>query len=249
MSKRTILLTGASDRIGQTFFLAMQERYIFTLVDHKNPDYPVQAPHRFICADLSDPSVTQQLVSNSNAENIIHLAGIPHADAEFENLLPANILTTTYLLQAASQSQYRRFVFASSAQTIEGYPVDKQIPDGIAVSPANVYGVTKCYGEALCAYFATQKGLSSVALRIGAFQFKEDHALKNARDLSAWLSPEDAVQLITCAIEAEGITFFIAHGISNNRFKRLDLTQTRKVLGYSPKDDAFQTFDLRLLDR
>ncbi|OTA17064.1 UDP-glucose 4-epimerase [Xenorhabdus vietnamensis] len=241
------MLTGASGRIGQTFFLAMQEHYIFTLVDQKQPNYPVQAPHRFIRADLSDPSVARQLVVD--VENIIHLAGIPHADAEFENLLPANILTTTYLLQAASQYQCRRFVFASSAQTVEGYPVDKQIPDGIAVSPANVYGVTKCYGEALCSYFATQKNLSSVALRIGAFQFKEDYALKNARDLSAWLSPEDAVHLITCAIEVEDITFFIAHGISNNRFKRLDLTQTRKVLGYSPKDDAFQTFNLQLLNR
>ncbi|MBD2797536.1 NAD(P)-dependent oxidoreductase [Xenorhabdus sp. 18] len=243
MSKRTILLTGASGRIGRTFFLSMHEHYIFTLVDQKQPDYPVQSPHRFILADLSEPSVTEQLVIN--IENIIHLAGIPYADAEFEHLLPANILTTSYLLQAAAKSQCRRFVFASSAQTIEGYPVDKQIPDGIAVSPANLYGVTKCYGEALCSYFATQKGLSSIALRIGAFEFKENHELKNARDLSAWLSPEDAVQLITCAIEAEGITFFIAHGISNNRFKRLDLTQTHKMLGYSPKDDAFKSFDLR----
>nr|WP_309145417.1 NAD-dependent epimerase/dehydratase family protein [Xenorhabdus yunnanensis] len=174
---------------------------------------------------------------------------MPHADAEFEDLLPANILATTYLLRVASQFQCRRFVFACSAQTIEVYPVDKQILDGIAVSPANVYGVTKCYGEALCSYFATQKNLSSIVLRIGAFEFKDNHDLKNARDLSAWLSPEDAVRLITYAIEVEGITFFIAHGMSNNRFKRLDLTQTRKVLGYSPKDDAFKSFDLRLLDR
>ncbi|WP_340618409.1 NAD-dependent epimerase/dehydratase family protein [Xenorhabdus entomophaga] len=245
MPKRTILLTGASGRIGRTFFLSMQEHYIFTLVDQKQPDYLVKTPHRFILADLSDPSVAEQLIIG--VENIIHLAGIPHADAEFEHLLPANILTTTYLLQAAAQSECRRFVFASSAQTIEGYPVDKQIPDGIAVSPANLYGVTKCYGEALCSYFATQKGLSSVALRIGAFEFRDNHGLKNARDLSAWLSPEDAIQLINCAIEAEDITFFIAHGISNNRFKRFDLTQTRKILGYSPKDDAFQSFDLKLL--
>ncbi|WP_446469766.1 NAD-dependent epimerase/dehydratase family protein [Xenorhabdus stockiae] len=246
MSKRTILLTGASGRIRRTFFLAMQDRYIFTLVDQKHPDYHIPAPHCFILADLSNPSVAEDLVSD--VENIIHLAGIPYANAEFEDLLPANILTTTYLLQAAAKSLCRRFIFASSAQTIEGYPIDKQIPDNIATSPANIYGVTKCFGEALCSYFATQKGLSSIAIRIGAFEFKDNHELKTARDLSAWLSPDDAVQLITCAIEAEEITFFIAHGISDNRFKRLDLTETRKVLGYSPKDDAFQTFDLRLFE-
>lgn len=36
----------------------------------------------------------------------------------------------------------------------------------------------------------------------------------------------------------------IAHGISNNRFKRLDLSETTRVLGYHPKDDAFQTFEI-----
>jgi len=37
---------------------------------------------------------------------------------------------------------------------------------------------------------------------------------------------------------AEG-PFMIAHGISDNRFKRLDLSHTRKALGYDPKADAF----------
>ncbi|CDH05140.1 hypothetical protein XBKQ1_2480005 [Xenorhabdus bovienii str. kraussei Quebec] len=44
-------------------------------------------------------------------------------------------------------------------------------------------------------------------------------------------SPDATVQLIRYAIEIADILFFIAHGISNNRFKRLDLTQARKVLG------------------
>ena len=114
----------------------------------------------------------------------------------------------------------------------------------MAVAPANLYGVTKCYGEALCSYYATQKGMSCVALRIGAFEPIEGHALANARDLSAWLSPRDAVHLIVRAIEVEIDGFFIGHGISNNRFKRLDLTETKRVLGYAPQDDAFSTFDL-----
>ena len=122
--------------------------------------------------------------------------------------------------------------------------MDQQIPDGAPVSPANLYGVCKCYGEALCSFYATQHGLSSIAIRIGAFEPVEGHQLTNARDLSAWLSPGDAAHLFECAVEAEDIVFFVAHGISNNRFKRLDLTETRRVLGYSPADDAFQTFNI-----
>jgi hypothetical protein len=142
----------------------------------------------------------------------------------------------------------QRLVFASSAQTIEGYPVDRQITPGMQVMPANLYGVSKCYGEALCGYYAAKTPLSTIALRIGAFEFVETHDLNNARDLSAWLSPRDAVQLLQRAVEAEGVKHLIAHGISNNRFKRLDLSETTRVLGYHPLDDAFQTFDIPITD-
>lgn len=242
MTVKTILLTGASGRIGRTYFNKMRETYNFILTDRNVPDYEIESPHRFIAADLSTPGAAAKLLSAEPPDAIVHLAGIPDADAEFEQLLPANILSITWLLEAAAATTCRRFVFASSAQTIEGYPVDVQISPGMAVAPANLYGVTKCYGEALCSFYATQHGLSSVALRIGAFETRHADALNNARDYSAWLSPEDAVKLITCAIEARDITFFIGYGISDNCFKRFDLSETRKVLGYQPVDDAFREF-------
>lgn len=243
MTAKKLLLTGASGRIGRTLFQAMHTTYDFILTDLKRPDDEVVAPHRFIQADLSLPGAARALLAEAAPDVIVHLAGIPDAGASFEQLLPANILSVTWLLEAAADSTCQRFVFASSAQTIEGYPVDVQIHPGMAVAPANLYGVTKCYGEALCSCYATQHGLSCVALRIGAFEHKEANALKNARDYSAWLSPRDAVNLITGAVEAENITFFIGYGISDNRFKRFDLTRTREVLGYQPVDDAFREFN------
>lgn len=243
MTVKKILLTGASGRIGRTFFKRMRDTYDFILTDLTVPDYEIASPHQFILADLSKQGAAAELLATEQPDTIVHLAGIPDADAKFEQLLPANILSITWLLEAAAATSCRRFVFASSAQTIEGYPVDVQIHPGMAVAPANLYGVTKCYGEALCSFYATQQGLSCVALRIGAFEPKNAEALKNARDYSAWLSPEDAVKLITCAIEAENITFFIGYGISNNRFKRFDLSPTREVLGYQPGDDAFREFE------
>lgn len=242
MAVKKILLTGASGRIGKTCFKAMNKTYDFILTDLHRPDYEMGSPHQFYQADLSAPGAAEKLLAESQPDAIVHLAGIPDPDATFEQLLPANILSTTWLLQAAAASSCRRFVFASSAQTIEGYPLDVQVHPGLAVAPANLYGVTKCYGEALCSFYATQHGLSCVALRIGAFEPKDANALKSARDYSAWLSPEDAVKLITRAIEAENITFFIGYGISDNRFKRFDLSRTREVLGYQPADDAFREY-------
>jgi hypothetical protein len=50
---------------------------------------------------------------------------------------------------------------------------------------------------------------------------------------------EDLTQLVTKCVEApETLKFAIFHGISDNRFKRLDISHTRETLGYAPTDDA-----------
>ncbi|MGF6287176.1 NAD-dependent epimerase/dehydratase family protein [Pseudomonas silensiensis] len=242
MNGLNVLLTGACGRIGKTFFEASKDRYTFVLTDRIEPDFVVDAPHRFVSLDLSSPAAMVEVLKGIDV--IVHLAGIPHATATFNELLPNNILATTYLFEAAVTAGCKRLVFASSAQTIEGYPVDRQITPGMQVMPANLYGVSKCYGEALCAFYAAKRNLSTIAIRIGAFEFPDRHELTNARDLSAWLSPRDAVQLLQRSVEVEGVQHLIAHGISNNRFKRLDLSETMRVLGYRPVDDAFQTFDI-----
>lgn len=237
-----ILLTGAGGRIGRAFFEGSSGRYEFVLADRRMPDYEVRYPHVFRQVDFSDREAAGDVVRGVDA--VVHLAAVPDIRATFDDLLPNNILATTYVLEAAATSACRRFVFASSGQTMEAYPVDRQITSQMTVRPANLYGVSKSYGEALCAYYAAKHGLSTVAVRIGAFLDPEAHRPRNARDMSMWLSPRDAVHLLQRAVEAEGVDFLIAHGVSNNRFKRLDISETSRVLGYEPRDDAFAQFDL-----
>ncbi len=240
LKRRKVLLTGASGRIGSAFYSAAQSKYEFTLSDQRAPSYEVLPDDRFVLVDLSQADKLSDLVSEQ--DTVVHLAGAPDPDSPFETLLPANILSTTHLIQAAATAGCRRFVFASSAQAIEGYPLDWQVPDGAAPRPANLYGVSKAYGEALCAFHAARSDMSCVSLRIGAFEPKGSSGITNRRDLSAWLSPRDGVALIEAAIEADVSGAFVAHGISDNRFKRMDLTETKRVLGYDPLDDAFEEF-------
>lgn len=120
-----ILVTGASGRIGQAFFAAFQEQYDFVLTDLNDPEYPVSGPHRFVQSDLTDANASGTLCQGTDA--VVHLAGVPDPDAPFADVLPANILATTYLIEAARKASVSRFVYASSAQTIEGSPVDRQI--------------------------------------------------------------------------------------------------------------------------
>jgi hypothetical protein len=55
--------------------------------------------------------------------------------------------------------------------------------------------------------------------------------------MDAWVSQRDLNQLIHRCIDTEELRFAILHGLSNNRFKRLDITDARQLVGYAPVDD------------
>ena len=55
--------------------------------------------------------------------------------------------------------------------------------------------------------------------------------------LDAWVSRRDLQQLLEKCIEAQHIKFAIVHGLSANRFLRMDLSETRELLNYEPQDD------------
>jgi uronate dehydrogenase len=242
MTRKRVLITGASGRIASTFFRAMSDRYTFTLVDVKEPSYEVGSEHKYLNIDLSKPSALREHLAGIDV--VLHLAGNPDPAATFEQVLHSHMLVTTYVLESVSEANCGRFIYASSAQTIEGYPVDVQVNTRMAVNPANLYGVSKCYGEALCAYYSSQKALSTLCVRIGAFEHEGSGNLHNGRDLSAWLAPADAVSLLERCIETPNIGHAIVHGISDNRFKRLDLSDTSALLGYAPQANAFAGIDL-----
>lgn len=239
---KRILLTGAAGRIGRAFFKAQQPAFTFRLTDLAPRSFEVPEPHEFMPGDLQNPEFCQTLCRNIDV--VVHLAGVPDPNATFEAVLTHNIVVTHQIFRAAKQAGCQRVVAASSAQAVEGYPVDVQVSAHMPVRPKNLYGVSKCFVEALASYYAFQEDLPAVVLRIGAYEVPEQHELHTTRDLSAFISPRDAAQLIERAIVTPEIRFFIAHGISHNRFKRLDLSETNRVLGYAPKDDAFSMFDI-----
>ena len=114
-----------------------------------------------------------------------------------------------------------------------------QVKTDEPVNPGDLYGVTKCFGEALGRYMSGQEGISFIALRIGAFQ-----PLETARDphqvvfADSFVSHRDLNQLIQRCVDADdNLRFAVFHGLSNNRFKRLDISDARALVGYEPQDD------------
>ena len=55
----------------------------------------------------------------------------------------------------------------------------------------------------------------------------------------AWVTNRDLCQLIQKCIDNENLRFAIFHGLSNNAFNRLDISDARELVGYDPQDDVF----------
>lgn len=237
--RRPVLVTGAAGRIGAYFAEHNQDRYALRLMargDEANVN-DLQAWGEVVCGDLSDLDALKRFASGM--DTIVHMAGVPDASGTWQDLLDANIIGTYHLFAAAKAMGVKRVIYASSIHAVSGYPRDVQVKASEPVNPGDLYGVSKCFGEALARYMAEQEGVSSIAIRIGAFQ--PPHTVQQDQGillLDDWVSPRDLNQLLQKCIEAENIKYATLHGLSDNHFKRLDISDARELVGYQPQDDA-----------
>ncbi|AUC83165.1 NAD(P)-dependent oxidoreductase [Lacinutrix sp. Bg11-31] len=239
---RKILITGGFGKIAKHFVQNFKHKYEITVADIVTGNEIYTDKVRIEKANLMDLSACSKLCEG--IDTVIHLAGIVDPISESDEILGTNIKTTQNIFKAAIKAKCKRLIFASSAQTIESYPIDIQVNKDMLVKPKNIYGVSKCFGEALAAYHAYNNGISAICLRIGAYEFPKDFTEMNARDLSAFLDPDDFNQLLIGCIETENIQYEVLNAISDNRYKRLDITESKEKVGYRPKKDAFELFKL-----
>lgn len=247
-SQRKILLTGAAGGIGAAFFQHAAETYTFCLADRICINFVngTEQDHEVIQLDIADLDACQQACKG--IDTVIHLAADANPDADFSNSLLSNNIQGTYnILRAAKDQGCRRVILASSLQVLIGYAPDVQMSLASPLRPMNMYGVSKCFGEAVASYFAHAEGLSCIVVRIGSYDVQNDPSNwlrqdPNRLSLAGYVSPRDLNQLLIRCIEVPEIPFALVNGISNNRFKRVDLTPTRDLLKYQPEDDAFEIF-------
>ncbi|MFO7167576.1 MAG: NAD(P)-dependent oxidoreductase [Chloroflexota bacterium] len=237
-------MTGAAGMIGRYLTAALRERYDLRLTDVRAPDETFGLP--FAQADIADLEAMRPICRG--VDTVVHLAADPRTFAPWETLLPANVIGAYNTFQAAAEAGCRRVVFASTINAVAGYPEDTQIHTWMPVRPANLYGATKAWGEALARLYADQHGLSAICLRFGAVVSRDDTdwITPDSRFLDIILTIEDAARLVAASIDApDDLRFGIFHGLSNNRYKRMDISDARAVLGYDPQDDAFALAEAR----
>lgn len=246
--RRKVLVTGATGNIGKYFAEHAHARYDLRLMVRKHDERSEKLSEfgEIVLGTLDDLDKLKELCNG--ADTVVHLAAAAGPSGTWEQLLKVNIVGTYNIMVAAKAAGCRRVIYASSIHAVSGYPEDVQVKTSEPVNPGDLYGVSKCFGEALGRYMAEQEGLSVIALRIGGFQpheFAEDP--DSVKFMDAWVSHRDLQQLIEKSIDVENLKFAILNGLSDNRFKRLDITDARELVGYAPVDD-FTEVNPRLKD-
>lgn len=180
---------------------------------------------------IADRSVVARTFKD--AEVVVHLAADLSVDS-WDDILENNIQGTYNVFEEARLAGVRRIIYASSHHVSGMYPT-AVAPIGVDAPPRpdSLYGVSKCFGEALARYYWDKYGLETVALRIGSARPQP----LEGRERYTWLSEKDYCGLLDASLDALEVGFTPIWGISNNDGAWWDNSKASS-LPYFPKDNA-----------
>jgi uronate dehydrogenase len=233
MHFRRLLLTGAAGGLGQVLRPRLK-RWCETLRVADIAELGAAAPGEEVVpparSDLADKAAVRAMLEGVDA--VVHLGGVSTEHA-FETILPANIVGTYHVYEAARLARTRRIVFASSNHVTGFYKQSETITPRSLPRPDSYYGVSKAFGENLAQFYFDRYGLETVSLRIGSCF----PAPRGRRGLSSYLSYDDLERLVVAALTAPVVGHTVVYGVSANRSLWWD-NRSASHLGYVPQDTS-----------
>lgn len=235
--KPVVLLTGAAGRLARSIRAPLREACaelrLSDRVAFEAPGCPVHI------GELVNIGEQPKLLAGVDA--IVHFAGYPR-EADWETLLPSNVIATTRLWEAARQQGVQRIIYASSNHAVGFYPRGQRLDETAPPRPDSRYGLSKVFMEGLASLYADKHGLRGFGLRIG-------HCAPEPSDermLSHWIHPEDLAALVGIGLTAD-YHCEIVYGASANSRSWWD-NRRAEALGYRPRHSA-DAFAEQLLGR
>jgi uronate dehydrogenase len=225
---KRLLLTGAAGGIATAVRPVLRELAEEVVLTDRAAPAGLVAGERFVPADLADPGPWSALADGCDA--VLHLGAVAD-EAAFDVLAGPNLHGAFHVYEGARQAGVRRVVAASSGRATGFYATEERLDGDATPRPDGLYAATKAFSEALGRMYADRFGLEVVALRIGTFEERP----RTTRDLSTWLSHDDARRLVRAALTGPVDAFVCVYGVSANTRGWWDLPSS---LGYVPRDDA-----------
>ena len=169
-------ITGAQGCIGSWIVKTLSERGDEAIVFDRSDDSRRLAAImnaadlsrvRFILGDITDRAAVSSALRESEAQRVIHLAGLQVPTCKADPLAGAlvNVLGTLNVFEAARETQAKAIVYASSAAVYGINDDDNAVDESFACKPSTHYGVFKLTNEGNARIYFLDHGLSSVGLR------------------------------------------------------------------------------------
>lgn len=226
----SVAVTGACGQIGRVLVEHLAAGgYPLTLIDLPGAGLEQLEPHgNTKPLDLAQPPPADLFDA---VDVVVHLAADADPNAPWERLLSANIQASHHVVSAALTAGCRRVILASSVHAVLASDRRPVSPEG-PVAPADLYGVTKCFCEALAYWCAHRHPISAAAVRIGAYQTVEASRQPDAGWMAdTFIAQPDLIGLLERAINAE-YGFAILHAAARGRDVLLDTRPTEDLLGW-----------------
>ena len=205
-TKPHVLITGAAGLVGGILRQHWGDRYALRLADIQ-PISDLASHEEFVALDIRDLEAFTEACRDVDV--VAHLAADRSPSADFyETLIDLNLIGCYNGFEAAQRSGCRRVVFASSINAVLGYRGDQAVSWDVPVFPQNVYGATKCFGEALGRVYADRHDLSCISVRLGSPRFDQSGDW-NPEKPSHEISPRDTAQLFACCVDVEDLQWAV----------------------------------------
>ena len=225
-----LLLTGAAGGLGRELRRRLPAHCDILRLSDVADLGAAGAGEEVMRADLADAGAMLALLEGVDA--VIHMGGVS-TEQPWEAILPANIVGTYNVYEAARRQGVRRIVFASSNHVTGFYRQDEVITAGAPPRPDGLYGLSKAFGEDLAQLYQDRHGIETVSLRIGS----SFPAPRDRRMLATFLSYDDLERLVLAALTAPVVRHTVICGVSANPRLWWDNTPARH-LGYVPQDSS-----------
>jgi nucleoside-diphosphate-sugar epimerase len=172
----TYFITGAQGCIGSWIVKALIERgdeaVVFDRSDDSRRlaaimDAADLATVRFIYGDITDSIAVCTALSHSEAQRVIHLAGLQVPTCRVDPISGAlvNVVGTLNVFEAAKTIGIKQIVYASSAAVYGLNDDDTALDESAHVEPTTHYGVFKRTNEGNARVYFLDHGINSAGLR------------------------------------------------------------------------------------